>query len=285
MFCFLNGIEDGGLVTLRTGHDLALGGLHGNSALAFAVHVQELAQIETRTLQDLDFVDEDVVEGIDGLAGLLDVLADRVGNQLIDGLLQVGRAHLLGDDVHHLAADVLDLLRLGVRSLLDLILSLLSEANAEKSERVSVARFHIDTSLDHRLPLLDHGTGLVRGEVHAVEVGEAVASLNIFADEPELAEGDLVVLKVGERHFVDTSLQTVRRDTGTCGLVDRGLADAPGVEHDGGADIVPFLTGERVDDLLLLTLLSSLRQTLVLSNCHFLFFYFQRILKEILTTF
>ena len=36
----------------------------------------------------------------------------------------------------------LDLLRLGIRSLLDLILSLLGEANAEKTERVCVARFH-----------------------------------------------------------------------------------------------------------------------------------------------
>jgi len=239
------------------------------------VHVQKFAQVETRTLEDLDFVDEDVVERVDGLTGLLDVLADRIGDQLVDGLLQVGRADLLSDDVDHLTADILDLLRLSVGSFLDLVLSLLGEADAEEAKSVSVARFHIDASLDHGLPLLDHGPGLVRGEVHSVEVGEAIASLDILADETEFAEGNLVILKIGERHFVHATLQAVGRDAGTGSLVDGGLADAPGVEHDGGSDIVPFLTGERVDDLLLLTLLSSLRQTLVLSNCHFLFFIFK----------
>jgi len=273
MFCFLNGIEDGGLVTLRTGHDLALGGLHGNCALAFAVHVQELAQIETRTLQDLDFVDEDVVEGIDGLAGLLDVLADRVGNQLVDGFLQVGRSHLLGDDVHHLAADVLDLLRLSIRGLLDLVLPFLGETDAEKAQRVGVAGFYVDAGFDHGLPLLDHGPLLVRGEVHAVEVGQAVAPLDILADEAKFAEGDFVVLKIGQRDLVDATLQTVGGDAGSRGLVDGRLADSPGVEHDGGPDVVPLLARERVDDLLLLTLLSSLGETLVLANCHFAIFF------------
>ena len=55
----------------------------------------------------LDFVDEDIVERVDGLAGLFDVFADGVGDQLVDGFLQVGRTNLLGDDLHHLTADVL----------------------------------------------------------------------------------------------------------------------------------------------------------------------------------
>jgi len=236
------------------------------------VHVQKFAQVKTRALEDLDFVDEDVVEWVDGLASLLDILADRIRDQLVDSLLQVGRADLLGDDVNHLTADILDLLRLSVGSFLDLVLSFLGEADAEKAKSVGVAGFHIHASLDHGLPLLNHGPGLVRGEVHSVEVGETITSLDIFADEAELAEGNLVVLKIGERHFVDATLQAVRRDAGTSSLVDRRLADASGVEHDWGSDIVPFLAGERVDDLLLLTLLSSLGQTLVLSNCHFNFF-------------
>ena len=67
----------------------------------------------------------------------------------------------------------------------------------------------------------------------------------------------------------------------TGGLVDGGLADASGVEHDGGSDVVPFLAGERVDDLLLLALLAALRQTLVLSNCHFFYFFLKKFKKEI----
>merc|ERR1712136_335404 len=119
----LDRVEDGGLVTLRPGDDLTLSGLHSNCAFALAVHVKQLTEVETGTLQDLDFVDEDIVEWIDGLTGLFDVFADGVGDQLVDGFLQVGRTNLLGDDLHHLTADVLDLLRLGIGSLLDLVLS------------------------------------------------------------------------------------------------------------------------------------------------------------------
>jgi len=238
------------------------------------VHVQQLAQVETRTLQNLDFVDEDVVERVDGMASFLDVLADGVGDQLVDGLLEVGRANFLGDDVDHLATDVLDLLRLRVRSLLDLVLPFLGESDAGEAQRVSVAGFHIDAGYDHGLPFLDHGSSLVGGQRHSVKVGQAVASLDVLADETEFAESNFVVLQIGERNFVHASLQTVRRDAGSGGLVDGGLTDASGVEHDRGSDVVPLLAGERVDDLLLLALLAALRQTLVLSNCHFFLLFF-----------
>jgi len=233
------------------------------------VHVQQLAQIKPGTFQDLDFVDEDVVERVDGLTGLLDVFADGIGDELVDGLLQIRRSNLFRDDLHHLAPDILDLLSLGVGSLLDLVLSLLGESDAEEAQSVGVARLHVHASLDHRLPLLHHGSGLIGGELHSVEVGEAIASLNILADETEFAEGDFVVLQISQRDLVDAALQAVRRDASTRGLVDGRLADASGVEHDGGADVVPLLAGERVNDLLLLALLSALRQTLVLSTAIF----------------
>ena len=41
------------------------------------------------------------------MASFLDVLANGVGDQLVDGLLEVGRADFLGDDFHHLTTDVL----------------------------------------------------------------------------------------------------------------------------------------------------------------------------------
>ena len=60
------------------------------------------------------------------------------------------------------------------------------------------------------LPLLDHGAELVGGEVHAVEVGEHVASLHLLRVELELAERDLVALKVGQRDLKHAPLQAVR---------------------------------------------------------------------------
>jgi hypothetical protein len=47
-----------------------------------------------------------------------------------------------------------------------------------------------------------------------VEVGEAVFSLYVFANEAELAEGDFVVLKVGQGDFVDATLETEKDDVG-----------------------------------------------------------------------
>lgn len=54
--------------------------------------------------------------------------------------------------------------------------------------------FRVET----HLPLLDHRTQLVSGEVHAVEVGEAVLSLNIFNNQFELSEGHFIVLEVSK---------------------------------------------------------------------------------------
>lgn len=60
------------------------------------------------------------------------------------------------------------------------------------------------------LPLLDHGTHLVTGQVHAMEVGEAVLALNVLSNQLELAEGHLVILQISEAHLKHTSLKTVR---------------------------------------------------------------------------
>lgn len=68
----------------------------------------------------------------------------------------------------------------------------------------------IPVAAKYYLPLLDHGAHLVTGQIHAVEVGEAVLALNILSDELELAEGHLVVLQVSEAHLKHASLKTIR---------------------------------------------------------------------------
>ena len=107
------------------------------------------------------------------------------------------------------------LLSLSVAGLGGLVLLLLGEANAEDTEKVSVSGLNIDVSLDESLPLLDHGPPLVSGQVHSVEVAQAVLALNILADQLELAEGPLcvgLVLEISQRDLIDASLQTVRSD-------------------------------------------------------------------------
>ena len=50
-------------------------------------------------------------------------------------------------------------------------------------------------SLNQSLPLLHHGTELVSGEVHSVELGQAVFALHIFAHKLEFLVRPLCVLK------------------------------------------------------------------------------------------
>ena len=152
------------------------------------------------------------------------------------------------------------LLGLCVASLAGLILLPLGEADAEDAEKVSVGRLDVGVGIDQSLPLLDHGAELVSGQVHAVEVGQAVLALNLLAEKTELFEGPLgilLALQIGQGDLVDASLQTIGGDPGTLGTVDKGLADIPNLEDGRGLDVVPVLAGEGVDDLLLGTLLAA----------------------------
>lgn len=69
-------------------------------------------------------------------------------------------------------------------------------------------QYYLKTNV-HYLPLLNHGAHLVAGQIHAVEVSEAVLPLNVLCDELEFTEGHLVILQVSEAHLKHTSLQTV----------------------------------------------------------------------------
>ena len=107
------------------------------------------------------------------------------------------------------------LLGLSVASLASLVALLLGETDAEEPQEVTVGGLDIDEGLDKGLELLGHEAELVSGEVHAVEVGEAVLALDVLADELELPEGPLgvsLVLEISQRDLVDAALETIRGD-------------------------------------------------------------------------
>lgn len=131
--------------------------------------------------------------------------------------------YLSSHDSHHLLSDSSDLVALSVGGLLDLVLSLLGETNGEESKlgskkfvpgRLSsefspVSGGDVNVGLDLGLPLLDHGALLVSGELHTVEVGEAVVALNLLADESELLVGALVTVEVSLVDLVDSASETI----------------------------------------------------------------------------
>ena len=74
------------------------------------------------------------------------------------------------------------------------MLLLLSKTNAENSQEISISCLYINVSLDQCLPFLDHGAKLIGSQVHAVELCQAVLSLNILTGQLELLVRSLSVL-------------------------------------------------------------------------------------------
>lgn len=207
------------------------------------------------------------------MGGLLNLAADNLGNELLGELGESARASIAGHDLDHLLADSPDLRRRSVCGLLDLVWSSLGEGDGEEAEEVVIGGLDNNVGLNEGLPLADEGAELVRGEVEAVEVGQAVLALNLVDAELDLAERVvLVLLEIGERNLEYPALQGVVCVLETSGAVDKGLADTAredsqyavhwasgrvqqGVllsdgESSWGLDVVPVLLREGVRLLL-----------------------------------
>lgn len=168
-----------------------------------------------------------VLERVDALGGLLNLAADNLGDELLGELSKGARAGIPGHDLDHLLADRPDLGRGGVCGLLDLVWSSLGESDGEETEEVVIGGLDDDVGLDEGLPLADERAELVRGEVEAVEVGQAVLALDLVDAELDLAESVvLVLLEIGERDLEYPALQRIVRVLETGGAVDEGLSDA-----------------------------------------------------------
>ena len=94
------------------------------------------------------------------------------------------------------------------------MLMALGEGDAEHTDEVAILSLGLNEGLDEGVPFLDEGAELVSGDVHSVEVGEAVHALNFFALDFNLSPGHLVSLTVHvcERDFEDTASEGVSSD-------------------------------------------------------------------------
>ena len=171
---------------------------------------EKLGCVELGRLQNLRLADVDVLEREDALAGLLDLTTDGLRCELLDELLEIDRRRLAGHDLMHLLPDFADLAGLRVGGLADLVGPALGECNGEQADEVAVGGLDIDVRLDERLPLADERPKLVRGEIHAVEVGQAALALDVVNPELDLAESRVLVLvEVAQRDLKDTALERI----------------------------------------------------------------------------
>lgn len=223
------------------------------------------SNIELGLLDHLHLADIAILDGEDGRSFRHDLVSGGSSNKSLDKSLQVSLSGQGGHGADHLGADRTDLGRLGVTCLLELIVLLLGESDAEHADDVTVGGTGINVGLNDRLLLLDEGAKLITGHIHAVEVEETVESLNILDTELDLTVSHgLIVVEIGKGEFDNTSLQSIGSNLGTLGLGDDGLSALLLGEDGGGDELVPLFLEEGVDDLLLATLL-GLCESLVLS--------------------
>jgi len=150
-------------------------------------------------------------------------------------------------NLHHLLSNELLVGSLGVAGGFNLSWCFLGESNAEHSDNVSIEGLGLNVSLNERVPLSDHGASLISSDVHTVEVGVAVKSLDLIDLElklsPVLSIGRVVAVSKGGGE--NTTSQTVSRVDETGSLVDWGHGDLSLVKSRG-KDVVPFFLSEWV---------------------------------------
>jgi len=145
---------------------------------------------------------------------------------------------------------------------------LLCESNGEHSYDVAVSGFGLDVGFNQRVPFLDHGAGMVPGDVHTMEVGVAIVSLDLVDLELQLSPGGRDLLwgvAIVEGDGDDTTLQASARLLSTVRFVHRSQRHNSLVEA-WSQHIVPLFSGEWMGFLLLGTLLFEVLG--VLSSCH-----------------
>jgi len=179
------------------------------------VDLDKLVLIKFGRLEDFDLAEEAVGEGIDSLRLTFNLLSNGVGDEFNDKILEINGCGFAGDDLEHLLADLLNLRSFGIAGLTNGG-HLLGEGDGEDAEEIAIEGFHVNVGLNESLPLLDVETELIGSEIHTVEVGEAVLSLNVLNAKLDGSVGlVLVLVQISKRDRHHTSLQAVRSDLGT----------------------------------------------------------------------
>jgi hypothetical protein len=139
-------------------------------------------------------VDIYVLQRINTPRCLLDLPSNSLWYKLLYQLLQVTACCLPCHDLKHLLPDLPNLARLSIRRLAHLRLTALCESDGEEAEEVTISRLDVDMCLNEGLPLAHKRTELVRGERHAMEVGQTILSLDLVNAKFNFAEGLLLIL-------------------------------------------------------------------------------------------
>lgn len=220
------------------------------------VQLQKLADVVLGGLDNLHLQDGNVLKRIDWRADTLDLLSNAIGNELADNLAERASTDLSGENLEDALANGADLSALRIGGLSKLSFSALSESNDEGAESVTIRGLDVSKGLDQSLPLANKGASLVGSKVHTMDVGQAVATLNLIDTKAETAEGSILslIVDISERQVQNTTTESLVSVLETLGTVDEGLSDGALREHHRCLDVIPLLASIGIDDLLLQTL-------------------------------
>lgn len=168
----------------------------GRSRGSLSVELLELSQVDLVALDKLGLADAGVLKGVDGGSLLLDGLANDIRAELLEEELKIAASSLTVDDFDHLAAELLDLRRLGIRSLLDLAVAAASEGHGEETDGGTIGGLDFSGSLDESLPLADKGLGVISSESQSIEVGQHTVTIDVVSDEADDAVALLLAVLV-----------------------------------------------------------------------------------------
>jgi len=206
------------------------------------VPLHKLSNIELGLLQHLDLADVAILDGKDGRCLTCDLVSNRGRDKLLHQRLEITLGSQFRHDTSHLGTDCSDLRRLGVASILDLVVLRASESDAEHTDSVSIGRSAVDVSFNNGLLLTDKRAKLVSSHVHTVKVQKAVKTLNILNAKLDLSVGQrFVLVQIRKTNLNHSALQTIRGNLGSLSLGDKGASAVLVGKDRGGNQLVPFL--------------------------------------------
>lgn len=164
-------------------------------------YLHQLAKVKFWSLQDFDFSDENILQGVDTSSCFFNIPANRLRNELQNQLFQIAWRSLGYHNFPHLSANLTigkakketlniilskstpnqikggnrtwntnltNLTGLGITGSLDLVCPPLCKSNAEHSQGVVVSSLDIHMGLNQCLPPAHQWPQLVSGEVHSL---------------------------------------------------------------------------------------------------------------------
>jgi hypothetical protein len=175
------------------------------------VHFVQLVEVKVGSLDNFNFSNLNVLDGVDWRDFLSDLFLDNFTGEEVKYLGGVGLCNFFCDYLIDLSSDDFLLRRKSIVSFALLICRLSCEGNNKYSKNISILRFYIRDSLNQSFSLFNEGAKLITSSINSVETGNRLSSLGLINNQFNLSpvEGILVRSKIGLHLADDSTFNTI----------------------------------------------------------------------------